>query len=238
MSITCSKRARKEKIFMNNVQKLSGPEYGPLSGSKVEQLIIMCHGLGADGNDLIGLAPYFSRVLPNAKFVSPNAPFECDMAPSGFQWFSLIDRSEESTLEGARIAQPIINNFIDQQLEEYSLTEKDLALIGFSQGTMISIFSAPRRNKQIAGIIGYSGRLVGPHVLAKEINCKPPIVMINGDRDELVPHEAQINAIEKLIDVGIVAEGHIIEGLGHSIDEQGLTIGQDFLKTIFKLHAT
>ena len=218
---------------MKDLPTLSGPEFGPAAGSYIEQLVILCHGLGADGNDLIGLAPYYAQVLPNAKFISPNAPFPCDMAPYGYQWFSLQERSEEAMLAGAQMARPILDAFIDRQMENHGLAEDKLTLIGFSQGTMMSLFTAPRREKPVAGVVGYSGRLIGKDLIADEIRCHPPMVMINGDRDELVPAEVQPIAVETLSAAGIEIEGHIRPGLGHSIDEEGIRIAQNFLQKIF-----
>ncbi len=224
---------------MNTLPSLVGPEYGPTdTTSDAHQLVILVHGLGADGFDLIGLAPYFAKVLPNARFVSPNAPELCDMAPpgmqSGYQWFSLQQRGEDDMLAGARSAEPILNKFIDDQLEKYNLSEDKLALIGFSQGTMMSLFVGPRREKAIAGIVGFSGRLIGKEQLAGETKCHPPIVLVNGDQDELVPADQQPIALEKLQAAGIVAEGHIRPGLGHSIDAEGIQIACEFLTKIFK----
>ena len=222
----------------SDIPSLVGPEFGPTdTSSDAQQLIILCHGLGADGFDLIGLAPYFAQVLPHAHFVSPNAPEICDMAPpgmqSGYQWFSLLLREEENMLYGARSAEPILNKFIDDQLAKYNLSEDKLALIGFSQGTMMSIFVGTRREKPVAGIVGFSGRLIGKDELADEITSRPPMVLINGDQDELVPVDQQPEAIEKLQAAGVKVEGHIRPGLGHSIDAEGIQIACDFLKKIF-----
>ena len=220
-------------IMINKTPILSGPEFGPTSGLKPKQLIILCHGLGADGNDLIGLAPHYAQFLPDAKFISPNAPYNCDMSPYGYQWFSLQERSEEAMLEGVRKAQPILDAFIDEQLVKYNLKEKQVALIGFSQGTMVSMFTVPRRNSAVAGVVGYSGRLIGGNLLPKQICCRPPMAMINGDLDDLVPVTVQAPAVEALRSVGIKIEGHIRPGLGHSIDNIGIKIGQEFLSKIF-----
>jgi len=217
----------------NDLPTLSGPEFGPASGGKPKQLVILCHGLGADGNDLIGLAPHYAKVLPNAMFVSPNAPFQCDMSPFGYQWFSLQERTEEAMLAGAQKAQPILDAFIDQQLAKYKLTERNLALVGFSQGTMVSIFTVPRRKIPVAGVVAYSGRLIGKDLMAQEICCKPPMVMINGDQDELVPVTLQPAAVDTLRALGVKIEGHIRPGLGHSIDDVGIKIAQDFLSALF-----
>ncbi len=218
---------------MTTIPTLSGPAFGPAEGSEIAQIVILCHGLGADGNDLIGLAPHFAQVLPNAKFLSPNAPYPCDMAPSGYQWFSLQERSEEAMLAGAKLAHPILNSFIDQQLEKHNLTDDKLALVGFSQGTMLSLFTAPRREHPVAGVVGFSGRLIGKNLVASETLCCPPIIMINGDQDDLVPAEVQPIAVETLSTAGIEIEGHIRPGLGHSIDEEGIRIAQGFLRRCF-----
>jgi phospholipase/carboxylesterase len=227
-----------ERNPMSDIPSLVGPEFGPTNTSgDAQQLVILVHGLGADGFDLIGLAPHFAKVLPNARFVSPNAPEICDMAPpgmqSGYQWFSLQQRGEEDMLTGARSAEPILNKFIDDQLAKYNLTEDNLALIGFSQGTMMSLFVGTRREKEIAGIVGFSGRLIGKDELAAEITSRPPMVLVNGDQDELVPVDQQAIAIEKLKAADVEIEGHVRPGLGHSIDAEGIKIACNFLTKIF-----
>src|SRR5579875_1521694 len=143
---------------------LSGPSYGPAAGGKPRRLVLLLHGLGADGNDLIGLAPHWSPLLPEAEFLSPNAPFPCDFAPYGYQWYSVQDRSPDMQLAGVRAAAPILDAFIDE-----ALTARDLALVGFSQGTVMSLFVGLRRAEPVAGILGYSGRLIAPELLAAEL---------------------------------------------------------------------
>jgi len=150
---------------LNDIPELDGPEIGPAGGGAPEQLIVFVHGYGADGNDLIGLAPQFADLLPNAKFVAPNAPYPCEAGPFGYQWFRLTERTEPEMLAGARTAQPILNQFIGTQLSRAGLQDRNLALIGFSQGTMISLFTGLRRERPMAGILGYSGRLVGAEAL-------------------------------------------------------------------------
>src|SRR5215472_1628831 len=141
---------------------LSGPVRKPAAGGAPRQLVILLHGLGADGNDLIGLAPYWAPLLPEAEFVSPNAPFPCDMASYGYQWFSAQDRSPAAVLAGVRAAAPMLDAFIDEALAERRLSDNDMALVGFSQGTMMSLFVGLRRSHAAAGILGYSGRLLAP----------------------------------------------------------------------------
>ncbi|MEE2761603.1 MAG: phospholipase [Pseudomonadota bacterium] len=220
---------------MNNIPDLDGPEFGPATGGAPEQLVIFLHGYGADGNDLIGLAHHFADLMPGAKFVAPNAPHRCEGAMFGYQWFPLAERTEQEMLAGARHAQPVIDMFIDHRLRVTNLREKNLALIGFSQGTMVSLFNGLRREGQMAGILGYSGRLVGAEVLAAEIRVRPPVVLINGDGDELIPGNEQPKAVAALEGVGVPVVGHIRPGLGHSIDEVGVEIGRQFLACIFGL---
>ena len=147
--------------------KLSGPSRPPASGGKPSRLVILLHGLGADGNDLIGLAPYWAPMLPEAEFLSPNAPFPCDMAPYGYQWFSSQDRNPAAVLAGVRAAAPILDAFIDEALAARGLGDGDLALVGFSQGTMMSLFVGLRRAQPAAGIVGFSGRLLAPELLSE-----------------------------------------------------------------------
>src|ERR1700751_203451 len=121
------------------IPALSGPSRQPVSGGRPTRLVLLLHGLGADGNDLIGLAPYWARLLPTAEFLSPNAPFPCDMAPYGYQWYSSQDRAPEAALAGVRAAAPILDAFIDEALATRGLDESDFALVGFSQGTVMSL---------------------------------------------------------------------------------------------------
>jgi phospholipase/carboxylesterase len=208
---------------------LEGPEYGPAAGGKPNKLVLLLHGLGADGNDLIGLAPHIARVLPDAAFVSPHAPFPCDMAPYGYQWFSLQDRDPHAILSGVQAAWPILDAFIDQQLARFGLGEPDLALLGFSQGTMMSLYTAPRRTNAVAGVLGYSGALVGAERLAAEAKSRPPVLLVHGDADPVVPVQASQAAKVALAAAGFPVELHIRPGLQHSIDEQGLMLGMRFL---------
>jgi phospholipase/carboxylesterase len=209
--------------------KLFGPEKSTKSGNKAEQLVVFIHGLGADGNDLISLAPIFAKALPDAHFVSPNAPFDCDMAPMGYQWFSLQNRTEEAIYSGIQKAVPILSEFIDDQLEKHSLTHSDLILIGFSQGTMMALHIAPRFNEQCKAVIGFSGALISPKTLANEYKTKPPILLIHGDGDEIVPPEALEQAKNVLETLNFNTEEHLIAGLGHGIDESGINYSLVFL---------
>jgi phospholipase/carboxylesterase len=212
--------------------RLSGPSRPPASGGKPRRLVILLHGLGADGNDLIGLAPYWARLLPEAEFLSPNAPFPCDMAPYGYQWFSSQDRSPEAVLGGVRAAAPILDAFIDEALEERGLDSSELALVGFSQGTMMSLFVGLRRVEPVAGIVGFSGRLLAPELLASELRSRPPILLVHGTEDPLVPYSSLEAAETTLKAAGVPVETVTSVGIGHSIDDQGLRRGGQFLKNV------
>jgi phospholipase/carboxylesterase len=211
---------------------IDGPRQEPADGQPARAQVILLHGYGADGNDLIGLAPYWARELPHVGFVSPNAPFPCEMPPMGRQWFSLGDRSPDSMLAGARMAAQVIDGFIDDEMKRLDLTPDKIALVGFSQGTMMSLFVGPRRAEAIAGIVGFSGRLIGPELMAEEVKTKPPVTLVHGQADEMVPAAALGQAVSGLEAVGIEVASEMRPGLGHSIDEQGLKIGLEFLKNV------
>jgi phospholipase/carboxylesterase len=212
--------------------RLSGSSRRPAAGGEPRQLVILLHGLGADGNDLIGLAPYWARLLPTTEFLSPNAPFPCDMAPHGYQWFSSQDRSPEAILGGVRAAAPILDAFIDEALAQRGLTDSDLALVGFSQGTMMSLFVGLRRPRPAAGIVGFSGRLLAPELLTDELRSRPRTLLVHGTDDPLVPYSSLGAAETALKAAGIPVETVTCPGIGHSIDEEGLRRGGLFLKDV------
>jgi phospholipase/carboxylesterase len=209
---------------------LSGPSRPPVAGGKPRRLVILLHGLGADGNDLIGLQQYWGRLLPDAEFVSPNAPFPCDMAGYGHQWFSVQDRTPAAMLAGVRAAAPILDAYIDEELQKRGLTESDAALVGFSQGTMMSLFVGLRRERPLAGILGYSGRLIGPELLAGELRSRPPVLLVHGTEDPLVPFASMAAAETALKAAGVPVETLACPGIEHSIDPEGLQRGGLFLR--------
>ena len=217
---------------MTDLLELSGPALDPASGGAPSSLVILLHGVGADDNDLIGLAPHLARVLPDTAFVSPNAPYPCDMAPMGYQWFSIQTQDTALRLAAIRQTSEILNAFIDAQLAAHGLSDDRLALVGFSQGTMMSLFIAPRRDNPCAGIMAYSGRLEGGAELAHEIKSRPPVMMVHGDQDELLPVTSMTDAAARLVDNGLQVETHVRPGLGHGIDEVGLQIGMSFLAQV------
>jgi phospholipase/carboxylesterase len=214
------------------IPQLSGPSRPPTSGGKPSRLVILLHGLGADGNDLIGLAPYWARLLPTAEFLSPNAPFPCDMAPYGYQWYSSQDRTPEAALAGVRAAAPILDAFIDDALAKRELDDSALALVGFSQGTVMSLYVGFRRNQPVAGIVGFSGRLLAPELLANELRSRPPTLLVHGTDDPLVPYTALGEAETALKGADVPVETVTCGGIGHSIDEEGLRRGGLFLRDV------
>jgi phospholipase/carboxylesterase len=175
------------------------------------------------------LAPYWARHLPDAEFSSPDAPEACDMAPSGRQWFSLQSREPASMLAGAERAAPILNEFIDYELARLNLTDRQLALVGFSQGTMMALHAGLRRPRPPAAIIGFSGSLVAPERLASEASARPPVLLIHGDRDEVVPVQALHEAVAGLASAAVGVIWHVCNGMGHQIDQTGLDMGTEFL---------
>lgn len=211
---------------------LRGPELNAASGT-TKRLVIFLHGLGADGNDLLSLAPMLD--LPDTHFMSPNAPFACDMAPYGYQWFSLQDRNPERILPEIRSAEPILNAYIDAALARFTLKPKDLALIGFSQGSMMALHTAPRRAEPIAGVVGISGALFGAERVSSEIKSRPPICLIHGTHDEVVPFVAMDAAKAALTREKLSVEAHARPRLGHGIDEEGIAITSAFLRRVFAL---
>lgn len=202
----------------------------PLSGAAPKQLVLLLHGWGADGPNLIDLADVMAPYLPDALFIAPNAPFACEVNPYGFQWFSLMDRDPQRMLQGAREAANILNQFIDEQLKAYGLDNSKLALVGFSQGTMTGLHVALRREPAMAAFVGFSGALIGAEVLAGEIKSKPPVCLIHGELDDVVPFASMKHASDALSGVGITASTHPRPGLPHSIDIEGIKIAGEFLK--------
>lgn len=207
--------------------------HGPASGGKPDSLVILLHGYGSNGEDLISLAPYWDKDLPNTVFVSPDAPFACEIGFGGFQWFSLQSWAPLSMLAGAEKAATVLNNFIDEQMKLYDVPASRVALVGFSQGTMMSLFVAPRRADPLAGVLGFSGALLGGEGLIGQTGiARIPVYLVHGDMDPVVPVAAWYHAKETLKQAGFDVEGHVSRGLNHSIDEQGLHEGGDFLRRI------
>ncbi len=217
---------------MSPLPALAGPRVLPASGGAPRQLVILIHGYGSNGDDLIGLVPYWRAALPDAVFVSPNAPEPCPGAPGGYQWWALSTMSFEERTLGARRAGPVLDAFIDEELARYGLGEDRLALAGFSQGTMLALHVGPRRERQIAGIVAYSGMLTDELGLKAEMRSRPPVLLTHGDADPVLPVAAFYEAKAGLERLGFDLTTHVSRGLGHSIDMDGLRLGEQFLKRV------
>lgn len=204
----------------------------PKNGNSPKSVVVFLHGVGSNGRDLISLAPMLAEALPDTAFVSPDAPFEYDMAigyADMYQWFSLADRTPEKMLAGLRNVQPLADDFLDSILEKYALPASKLALFGFSQGTMTSLFVATRRVEKIAGIVGCSGALLAPELLVSEAKNKPDICLIHGEQDDVVPFAAMKKAHSELSQAGFSVEAHPRPKLAHSIDLEGIEFAKKFL---------
>ena len=215
---------------MSSFFELNGPE-APAGGT-VKKLVILLHGYGADGNDLIGLAGVWAPLLPHTQFAAPNAPSPCADNPYGFQWFPIGRLDPEIMISGARAAAPLLNAYIDKQLAKHGLDESSLALVGFSQGTIMALHVGLRREKQLAGILGFSGALAGASVLRHEIKTMPPVLLIHGDADPVVPVQALKMASDALQAAGVMVATHVSPGIGHGIDEAGVELGGQFLQSV------
>ena len=220
--------------------RIDGPRLAPRSGA-AKQLVVILHGYGADGNDLIALGEQWAQILPDAAFVAPNAHEPCEHMPSGRQWFRLTDRNPHERWSGACSAAPVINGFIDEELKRLGLPETKVALVGFSQGAMMALHVGLRRQRAPAGVLAYSGVLVGPEKLADDLAARPkgepapPIFLIHGSADEVVPAEALFVSAEALSEAGLSCQWRLAHGLGHSIDGAGLAKGAMFLASCFGL---
>jgi phospholipase/carboxylesterase len=203
-----------------------------MAGATVRSLVILLHGYGSNGDDLISLAPHWRAALPATVFVAPNAPEPCPGAPGGFQWWALTSPSRNARAEGAATAAPVLDAFIDAELARYGLAEAQLALVGFSQGTMMALQVGPHRRRPLAGIVGYSGMLADEAGLADPGVTRPPILLIHGDADPMIPISAFHQAQAALVRNGFVVESYVAPGVGHSIDMAGLQLGGAFLAKV------
>lgn len=217
------------------IPTLTGPEALPLSGGPARQLVVLLHGVGVDGSDLAELIPYVAPALPDAAFIAPDGPEPYDLAPFGRQWFSLADRSTAALAAGVKNAAVILDQFLDQQLTRFGLTEADLALVGFSQGTMTALHVAPRRTRAAAAVVGFSGAVVAPETLGEELRSRPRVLLVHGDADPVVNPACLAHAEQCLSAVGIPVLTEMRPGLEHSIDGPGLALAVAFLRQAFGL---
>lgn len=200
---------------------------------KARALVVFLHGYGADGADLLGLADVLAPQLPGAAFVAPDAPEICRGAGFGYQWFPIprMDGSAQSEADaGLEASTADLNAFLDARLAAEGLTPDRLALVGFSQGAMMSLHVAPRRPLEVAGVVAISGRLLRPEALATEVVVKPPILLIHGDQDPVVPFDSMGMAGDALVSAGFPTFGHVMKGAAHGIAPDGLGVALQFLK--------
>ena len=213
--------------------ELDGPRLEPRAGT-ARQLVVFLHGYGADGNDLIDIGRAWQDLIPQAAFVSPHAPEPCDQAPVGRQWFALTFRDPDERWTGVNKAAPALDRFLEAELRRRNLPASALALVGFSQGTMMALHVGLRRATPPLAIVGYSGLLsvpqnANPDTFAAEIRSRPPVLLVHGDQDDLIPVQALFHASQGLASLEVPVEWHISYGIGHGIDQEGLRHGGEFL---------
>ena len=211
---------------------LNGPRLAPARGAATH-LIVLCHGYGADGNDLLGLAPHWQRLLPTTAFVAPNAPERCTMSTAGYQWFPLSRIDPHEIARGVESAAPALDTFLTAELKRLNLSPDRLALVGFSQGTMMALHVGLRRSPAPACIVGFSGVLVAPEKLPKLESPGPPILLTHGDADQTIPFAAMFQSALTLGGAGLAARWHVSHGLGHGIDGDGLSLGGQLIADAF-----
>jgi phospholipase/carboxylesterase len=212
---------------------INGPRIEPKNG-QAKQLVVLLHGYGADGADLIEIGRQWRALLPDAAFVAPHAPEPCGMSPMGRQWFPLTMRDPDERWRGVVKARPVVDAFLDGELAKHGLDESRLALVGFSQGTMMALHVGLRRRRAPAAILGYSGVLVGPEHLSEATardarGAPPPILLTHGDQDQLIPFDALFESAEELAKANIPCQWHLSLGVGHGIDPGGLRHGGLFI---------
>ena len=216
------------------VSALNALHWGPASKNTPTQLVVLCHGLGADSHDLIDLAPAWSHALPDALFASVDAPFAHD---SGFgrQWWSVADRSPAVVEAGVRRAAPYLHDFIDAELERLALPPTAYALMGFSQGAMMVLFVGLRRANAPRAILAFSGALVAPDSLTMELVNRAPVLLVHGEADDVVPAQRSHDAETRLAEAGVPVEASYVPRLGHGIDDTGLAMGAVALQRAFSV---
>ncbi|WP_306152598.1 alpha/beta hydrolase [Roseovarius sp. MMSF_3281] len=206
---------------------------GPHSG-ETRSIVVFLHGYGANGADLLGLADVLGEHLPDTLFVAPDAPEEIPMMPGGYQWFPIpwIDgSSEEESERGMMAAVDDLNAYLDALMVDEDVLPEQVVLFGFSQGTMMALHVAPRREDEVAGIVAFSGRLLRPELLKDELQCRPPVLLVHGDADDVVPPQSLPEAAEALQEAGWQdVYAHVMKGTAHGIAPDGLQVALAFMR--------
>lgn len=221
---------------MSDLPKLSGPALPPFAGGRPRKIVVLCHGFGASGQDLNGLALGWRMGFPHTAFYSPDGP---DRVPGmedgfqiGYQWWPIRNFSAAESEAGLTYAAPILNHFLDRLLEKAGLTEADMALLGFSQGTMLALHVGLTRERAVAGIIGYSGAIAAPKLLEPLICSRPPVQLVHGDLDTMIPPMAMDSAANFLRRNHVPVETHLSAHVGHGIGPDGVDLGEAFLSRV------
>ena len=213
---------------------VNGASLQPRSGAPPKKIVLLLHGFGSSGTDMISLAPQWQDALPDTLFLAPHAPQRCGMMGAGYQWWGLSGFAPSALAAGAASAAPAIDAFIDRKLAQYELTDADLALVGFSQGTMMALHVALRRPRSVAAVVGYSGMLAGTVGFAHTDFSKPPVFLVHGTADPVVPVAALHMSESELKRLGVEVTTHISYGVAHSVDPVGLRLGRDFVAQAFE----
>ena len=200
------------------------------SGTSVRNVIILCHGYGGDGKDISIVAHYWKNFLPNTLFVCPNAPEVCKVNPDGFQWFDLMDQTDDEILSKSLSAENNLNKLIDEVIERNKLNINQISLVGFSQGCMISLQTALKRKDQIKCLIGYSGKILNPKHLSKNILSRPEIYLMHGDKDQVVTIDGLLEAKNFFNKNNYPIETKVFENCEHRIPTEGSSLGLQFIK--------
>jgi phospholipase/carboxylesterase len=210
----------------------NGPRLAPLSGGKPNSIVILLHGVAANGRDLLFLAHAWRELLPDTEFIAPDAPFACDYAPAGRQWFSLQDRTPEKLLAGLQDAATILDRFFDEVLASRRLADSRLALAGFSQGAATAIYAGLHRRKPLAGVAAFSGALPWTAQLQREIASRSPILLVHGEADTVVPFPSMDRTRATLEALGVPVQAVARPGLGHAIDDVGIALAAEFFQNV------
>ena len=204
--------------------------FSSFSKNEPKQIIILCHGYGGDGQDISALALNWRRFLPDAVFLCPNAPEVCTVNPLGYQWFDMTIENDETILEKSLVAEKKLNTFLDQVLDDYQLDITNLALVGFSQGTMMIIQTALKKKEQINCLVGYSGKIINKQHLSGNIVSKPKIFLMHGDKDTIVSPSYLLESKEFLVQQGVKIKTKLFKNCEHKISVEGSSLGLEFLR--------